>query len=651
MRPMTDRIRRCWPALALVCSAGAPVSAQDSVALVPGDSDALSVYTDPVTSRYVVDLVTVTSSWGNTYRIGPVLKSSADPDPMFATHSLGSLALSPNQELDVAPVSPDFAVWTTPGAGINPVANSAPSTVSVLTFDRRFGLSLSDFSSTATNVIGALIGQHEDSPERLFVTRVVGLSSRPSIAADDTATLSLGGIDASGLVALRADDFNAPSSAAVLGENVLTVDLLSRSGAVNVALSSAGTNLVADVPATSFVIDDDTITTNTPAMAPSGIALALNFANSYRAGGAPGVSTHLDPGVDAHRGNPSFSSVTDLGGVGVVGSLARTLAPDRTNALNLFAIDGSGNPVATRSAVLPSPVSDGVFSTNLGGDAEFHQYLSQQTFRGGNGQVAIGTDAQSGHPAAAVVGSDPTDGEFVAVAVFAPGSETWTVAAYAGKEVLDANGGSPIGTIATGSPVTFSGPAMDLNGNVYFVAPFQPTVGMERTAFFRAVNTPSGYELERLLETGESFAGANSGRSYTVDSLVLGDSDSVASGSVFSASVLQPRLAGATPSDPLDPASFGGAVLSARLIYNNGGTPEPYDAVLFLGPDIVISPFCTGDANGDGMVNFGDITAILGNWLNMYAPGSAGEGDSNNDGIVDFADVTDTLANWLAVCP
>ncbi len=62
-----------------------------------------------------------------------------------------------------------------------------------------------------------------------------------------------------------------------------------------------------------------------------------------------------------------------------------------------------------------------------------------------------------------------------------------------------------------------------------------------------------------------------------------------------------------------------------------------------------IPPFCAGDANGDGLVNFTDITSVLGNWLNDYSPGT-GPGDANGDSVVNFTDITSVLGNWLAPC-
>jgi len=61
---------------------------------------------------------------------------------------------------------------------------------------------------------------------------------------------------------------------------------------------------------------------------------------------------------------------------------------------------------------------------------------------------------------------------------------------------------------------------------------------------------------------------------------------------------------------------------------------------------VVVLSFCEGDANGDRVVDFDDITAVLANWL------SGGPiGDGNGDSAVDFDDITAVLANWLNACP
>lgn len=56
-------------------------------------------------------------------------------------------------------------------------------------------------------------------------------------------------------------------------------------------------------------------------------------------------------------------------------------------------------------------------------------------------------------------------------------------------------------------------------------------------------------------------------------------------------------------------------------------------------------PTCVGDANGDNIANFTDITEVLANWL-----GAGPNGDADDNGVVDFADINSVLANWLFAC-
>ncbi len=59
----------------------------------------------------------------------------------------------------------------------------------------------------------------------------------------------------------------------------------------------------------------------------------------------------------------------------------------------------------------------------------------------------------------------------------------------------------------------------------------------------------------------------------------------------------------------------------------------------------VVVPVIAGDANGDCVVDFADITSVLSNY------GGAGpSGDANSSGAVDFADITSVLSNWGATC-
>lgn len=61
-------------------------------------------------------------------------------------------------------------------------------------------------------------------------------------------------------------------------------------------------------------------------------------------------------------------------------------------------------------------------------------------------------------------------------------------------------------------------------------------------------------------------------------------------------------------------------------------------------------PLCSGDADGDGAVRFIDLTSVLANFGNVYAPGT-GAGDADADGVVRFIDVTSVLANFGTECP
>jgi hypothetical protein len=61
-------------------------------------------------------------------------------------------------------------------------------------------------------------------------------------------------------------------------------------------------------------------------------------------------------------------------------------------------------------------------------------------------------------------------------------------------------------------------------------------------------------------------------------------------------------------------------------------------------PAVCVAPALNGDANGDGMVNFADITSVLANF-NMTGPPRR-PGDANGDGVVNFADITTVLANF-----
>ncbi len=92
---------------------------------------------------------------------------------------------------------------------------------------------------------------------------------------------------------------------------------------------------------------------------------------------------------------------------------------------------------------------------------------------------------------------------------------------------------------------------------------------------------------------------------------------------------------------------FIGAMVSAQ-----GGPNSLGNATLDLA--LVVAPLpgpvtCLGDADGDSMVVFNDIVAVLANYGAVYFPLS-GPGDSNGDGRVNFDDIIGTLARYGSDC-
>jgi hypothetical protein len=69
------------------------------------------------------------------------------------------------------------------------------------------------------------------------------------------------------------------------------------------------------------------------------------------------------------------------------------------------------------------------------------------------------------------------------------------------------------------------------------------------------------------------------------------------------------------------------------------------DAQVFVG----FTGVCAGDTNGDGIVNFTDINAVLSTFGMSGAPGFMGA-DLNSDGVVNFTDLNIILSNFGLSC-
>ncbi|GEM_PF-1571147 len=660
-RPFSSR---SLAAATLLAAAGSAFG-QDSVPTTPGGNDALSAYDTSVQRvRYVVDLSTITTSWNNPLLVGPLMKSSRDVDPSFKTQILGASAVSPGLALNTSFASTNYALWTTAGQGINPSFNALPASVlPVAGFATQFSVIASDFALNPTNIVGAVVGRDASNLSRLFVDRTIAAVSRTSTSGTDSATLSVGAVDPLGNAFIRADNYNTDplNTSRVLGDNIARINLGSRAATLNRLIASGAVNTSNDLPATTYIVSNESTPTNVPSgLLQPGVgpfALVFDFTNRLRTGSTTAnlsnlAAAHLNTGIASHRGNPSYSPLLPTGGsAGTIATLAVPTSSPLVNALDAAALSfgTAGAPPfiaggSTRSAVLPAPITapDG-FSANSGGTAAFKQYLSQIPFRGGNGLVGVGTNAANQLILAATA-NETAQGDFIAVATFtSPTTPAWTIAARQNQAVLDGPSGIPIGTLNTPS-TTISAPAVDRLGNVYFVATWKPNINPVATGLFRAVNTGSGYKLELLLTTGQAIVGANSTRPYTISSLTLLDSDSLASGAFHHQSILQDQAPSAQTTDPLNIRAMGGLIVNAVITYNNNGFNEPYDAVLFLSPTAGNS--CPADFNNSGAVSVQDIFDFLSAYFSNL-PGA----DFNNSGGVSVQDIFDFLAAYFSACP
>ncbi|MBL8744730.1 MAG: hypothetical protein JNK58_00080 [Phycisphaerae bacterium] len=99
-----------------------------------------------------------------------------------------------------------------------------------------------------------------------------------------------------------------------------------------------------------------------------------------------------------------------------------------------------------------------------------------------------------------------------------------------------------------------------------------------------------------------------------------------------------------------------GSTYSFRLVSSGPPTSgsvtiglfEPGETAAVSGVAIVpgaVPPACVGDADGDGEVDFTDVTSVLSGW---GTPGPMG--DADHDGDVDFADVSAVLAHFGGAC-
>ncbi len=162
-------------------------------------------------------------------------------------------------------------------------------------------------------------------------------------------------------------------------------------------------------------------------------------------------------------------------------------------------------------------------------------------------------------------------------------------------------------------------------GNTFVLAAPAPPVILE---------TPS----DQTLQTGDTLllAVAVGGRTPWTYQWFLGNT-SLTNGGRFSGT--DAAALAVTNVQPADAGDY------RVVVTNDCGTSES-TAVVAVAPP----PHCPGDANGDRVVSFADVTSVLAHFGIDYSPGT-GPGDANADGPVNFTDVTSVLSAWGVPCP
>jgi hypothetical protein len=624
--------------------------AQDSVSKLgtglPGD--AVSPYsTSEQRNDYVVDLTPIHSSWGNRFGIAPIVKSSKAGSAFF-NGLISAQGASPDQLVGVDFPSSTYSRWYGPGFGVNDdgAVNDPGTTITIPPGlkSNQFGVAFAEFDTTDfptsyNGVIGALVNYRPHRPDRLYVSRRPA-ATNGSNDTENLAQFGFGVMDANGNAHFRADDFSTDTSS-VVGNNIFRVDISARSAT---AINLFDVNGASDAASTVGVVTGSSETWNTPGAIPESIAgrpvyTGSNFASDYAYEATTGAITttqaHLGTSSD-HRGSVSFSKTVIAnpafsGSVGTAALYGKD-AGDETRRFLLWGVDNTGavtgqlefDPPTTVAELLPPlgyyfPFYVGVGTPDSIG--EFIHHLSQTAFRGGNGQVAVGTD-QAGNVLIATIGSTrDTDGtgsdpyNAVIVGRFDPadpaGTIAWSLAGYIdptliGKSIVDGPGGNVVGQLARLADVTggtptgpsITAPMIDSVGNVWFIAAatnFQ--TGSTTTTLIRAVYDEASFsfQLERIAEVGQVVRGRNSGRNYIISFTPIADSNSIDSAAAFSGNMIETAAFGGVPGSLAtdDPRTFGGLVWNATIVYDvdgdgdfdtSAGPDESYDTLLYVGP-------------------------------------------------------------------
>ena len=659
-------------ALLVSLAVAAPLGAQDSVAkaphMVPGDS--INAYeTGEQINDYIVDLTPFQSSWGNTFGIAPLVKASQNETvaaSAFFTHLQSGNGMSKDTLADTPFARNSYMTWSGQGLGVRDNAtyqDPGPFVSTQGMTGRQFGIGVAEFGGqiSKNNLIGGVVNYEAGFPGRMYVSRIVGSTNAASYNCN-VSQLGFGGVDADGNAAIRVDGFgSADCEGGVVpgGNNIYRIDLLARTLVLNVIDNSGGT----DAAATEQLVSNNGTVQIVPSVIPESIAgrsivIGTTFADEYSYEAVPGAmvftTAHTSGlGLNDTRGNLSYAPLNSaLLGASVNGTaalLGRNAASQVVH-LVLWGLSANGSVTGNLRLDLPAVLvdNDDAWPSNaLGaGQIEFTNHSSQTSFRGGNGQVAMGRDQAGRMLVAATVdhplhvpdeNNHPT--QLIAVArENAAGGFDWAIAAHndnsmgmggGGKAIKDGPGGAVVGRLISLFNVAggFTGPSctspmMDSVGNIYFTAaleifdpaggPSNPGTGLVKAVYHEATFS---YELELLFDTGDSFVGVSSVTSttpYQIRFLEINDSNSVGSAATYSGSISANASDLVNPAalDTSDPRTLGGLSIAARVVWDVDGdgdfelqdgvsqtTDEDYRVMMYVGA----SADCNGNGVDDGI--------------------------------------------------
>lgn len=690
---------------ALIATAGMCASAlgQDSVSSnlggLPGD--ALNPWNDN-NAAYVVDLAPLMTSGGHTFGAGILLKTT-QTDPLFFNNLGSSSSISTDILNDVPFSQTSYAVWNAAGMGINGVMNTAPGSVSAPASGSQFSVAWSEFGTSSSGnsyngMIGAIVNFDPADPNRLYVDRkMVAVNSSSELAVDSS---QLGGVsvDANGNVYYRGDDFNVTGPNPVVGNNIFRTRMADRTPGVQNFISLGGT-----LDATDHIIQNGgtvfVVPNNLPASIAGGDGLyaGVNFNSEYVYGASFGTtmatSAHFDTSggqLGSGRGANGFAAVDALGigAVGTYGQYAKD-ANNATRTFNLWGVDATGAVIGAKAWDVPTTIidNDDGFTLTYAAFAEFTNYLGSTPFRGGVGNVAVGTDKDGNGMFAATIAENGLSNDLstqIIVGRYNADLDTteFTFAAYidllnlftqdAGKPIFD-DMGVEIGQLVNldavtgGTPLgpSFSAPTIDAAGNVWFIGSvelYDRFVGGASDfdgALLRSVLDPDtfSYRIELVLENGSRIMGMNSDREYMIN--FLGSATAAGGpnpGSMWSnnASSSSWNNVDISATEPGDTRSNGGVIVSTSVTYDvNGdglfdaatGGDEAYSVALYIG-HYEEDTGCRADFNGDGSLNFFDISDFL-TAFSAMDPAA----DFTGDGAFNFFDISTFLSEFATGCP